>query len=48
MIVMQDEVADDWRGDEAGEREEVWDGVDILVGSELGQDLEDWSLGFLR
>jgi hypothetical protein len=35
MIVMQDEVANDWCSDKAGEREEVWDSVDILVGSKL-------------
>jgi hypothetical protein len=42
---MQDEVAYDWRCDEAGESENVRNGIDILMWSKLSQDLEE---GFLR
>jgi hypothetical protein len=47
MVVVQDEVADDGRGNEAGEGEDVGNGVDVLVRGELGQDFEEWCLGFL-
>ena len=46
MVVMQDKIADDWSGHKTGEGEEVWDGVDILVGCELGQNIEKRLLGF--
>jgi hypothetical protein len=36
MIIVKNEVANDWRGDQAGECEDVWDGVDIFVRRELG------------
>ena len=45
---MEDKVPDDRGGDEAREGQYVWDGVNILVGCELGQDLEDRFFGCWR
>lgn len=39
--VVQDEVADDGGGDEAGQGEDVGDGVDVLMGGELGEGFGD-------
>jgi hypothetical protein len=45
---MEDKVPDDRGGDEAREGQYVWDGVNILVGCELGQDLEERFFGCWR
>lgn len=43
MRVVEDEVADDGGGDEARERQDVGDGVDVFVGGELGEGFGDSS-----
>jgi hypothetical protein len=48
MIVVQDEVANNRRGDEAGEGQDVGDGVDVLVGRELFESIEYRLFGILR
>jgi len=45
---MEDKVPDDRGGDEAREGQYIWDGVYILVGCELGQDLEERFFGCWR
>lgn len=45
---MQDEVANNRRGDEAGEGQDVGDGVDVLVGRELFESIEYRLFGILR
>ncbi len=42
---MQDEVAYNWGCDEARESENVRNGIDILMWSNLSQDLEEGFLG---
>ena len=46
MIIMKDEIPDYWRRDETGECEDVWDGVDVFVRCEAGQDFEKWFFSF--
>ncbi len=38
VLVVEDEVAYDRGGDEAGEGEDVWDGVDVLVRGQSGEE----------
>lgn len=45
MMVMKDEVADDWCGDETRKCENIGDRIDVLVGRKLGEDFEKRLLG---
>lgn len=39
---MKNKVSNDGRGDESTGGENVWDGVYIFMGCELGKNLEEW------
>jgi hypothetical protein len=45
MVVVKDKVTDYGSNDQPGESQNVWNGVDIFVGCELGQDFEKWLFG---
>jgi hypothetical protein len=47
MIIMQDEIANNRRGDQAGKCKDIWDGVDVLMRSESCQNFEKRPLGII-
>lgn len=45
MMVVKNEVADDWRGDETGKCEDIRNCINILMRSDLSEDFEGRLLG---